>query len=206
MNKQQMIDYLKGHFRYSTMNNWNHGTSYAANVKVHTFVPSELRSNAYELLQVEETYDNIHTIMENFARAHNWEWQAAFNGRSSGYIVLYQGRRIPSNFKSRCSECGQKNFTTTEETGKRCGICGGESRVNFKTPDMRIETSGKGTDEHEDFTEWNIDSLRSRVKLVKEFDRMVEDCKAEFLNLCKTGTVEEETIMIPKKIKVLKIG
>jgi len=33
--KQDMIAYLEGHFRYSTMNSWNGVTSYAHNVKFH---------------------------------------------------------------------------------------------------------------------------------------------------------------------------
>ena len=33
--KEEMIEFLEGHFRYSTANTWNCQTSYAVNVKLH---------------------------------------------------------------------------------------------------------------------------------------------------------------------------
>ena len=32
--REQMVEFLAGHFRYNTMNSWNRGTSYANRVKV----------------------------------------------------------------------------------------------------------------------------------------------------------------------------
>lgn len=33
--RREMTDYLRNHFRYSTMNSWNHATSYACNLKIY---------------------------------------------------------------------------------------------------------------------------------------------------------------------------
>jgi hypothetical protein len=41
--------------------------------------------------------------------------------------------------KSVCQECGQRNFTTVEETGNKCGKCGKAARVN---KDFYSETRG----------------------------------------------------------------
>ena len=35
--KKSMVDFLKKHFRYDTMNSWNRSTSYANNIKLHNF-------------------------------------------------------------------------------------------------------------------------------------------------------------------------
>lgn len=43
---KDMIDYLKNHFRYDTMNSWNRATSYANNVKIHRVIPNELQDKA----------------------------------------------------------------------------------------------------------------------------------------------------------------
>lgn len=204
MKRQEMIDFLKNHFRYSTMNSWNGETSYAANVKIRQFVPRELLDNGYSLLEVEDTQFQIGDILRSFDIEHGHKWQAGFNGRSSGYIVLYQGGKEPSGYKSRCTSCRQLNYRTVEESGKQCGVCHKQERENITPEHMRVFSTGKGTDHGEDFAEWDIQSIRDRVKLVKEFDDMVEDCKASFIEMCKNYTVEEEIIMVPKKIKVLK--
>jgi len=41
---KDMIDYLKNHFRYNTMNSWNRSTSYANNLKIYKVIPKELRT------------------------------------------------------------------------------------------------------------------------------------------------------------------
>jgi hypothetical protein len=107
-----MIEYLAGHFRYDVMNSWNAATSYARNVKIHKlrFPDNASRNNAYDLLHTPEAFHEVHSIMEAFGLAHDWQWQAAFNGKSSGYIVLYQGGIRQTDHKSVCTSCGQRNF------------------------------------------------------------------------------------------------
>ena len=91
--KKDMVEFLKNHFRYDTMNFCNESTSYAARVKIYDFVPSKLWDKAYELIEQGDVYDAINDELEAFAENHNHKWQIAFNGRSGGYLVLIQGGR-----------------------------------------------------------------------------------------------------------------
>lgn len=204
MNKKQMIEYLTNHFKYNTMNSWNQSTSYAANVKIRNFVPRDLMDKAYAILEQGEVFDNISDLIEGFDTAHGHTYQVGFNGRSGGYLVLYQGGAKDSGYKSFCNGCGQKNYTTIEKT-TLCGACGEYARIDYETPPKEVYTTpGKSLDQGEDFLEWDVYSLKQRVKLVKEFDKLVKDCKKEFIYFCKSFTVKEETIQVPKKIKVLE--
>ena len=102
--RRDMVDFLTNHFRYDTMNSWNQNSSYANCVKIHNLgLLSTQIDKAYELLNMEETYDNINWLLDEFAEKHNYAWQVGFNGRSSGYLVLYQGGRKTLDYKSRCN-------------------------------------------------------------------------------------------------------
>jgi ribosomal protein L37E len=203
--KKEMIDFLAGHFRYNTANGWNRASSYAANVKINRFVPNELIDKAYEMLELPETFDGINFQIKEFGRAHDWRWQVGFNGRSGGYLVLYSGEAKPSDYKSFCNRCGQRNFSTVKATGNRCGACGEPSRVDYEKAPLQISTSSKDIDGDADFSDWSFEALRARVKLVKEFDELVENCKAEFIEICKTCNVVEEEILVTKKVKRLEV-
>ena len=64
-------------------------------------------------------------------RDSNYLWQAGMNGRSGGYLVLYQGEKRPSGYKSYCANCGQKNYRLAAGGNCTCGVCGRPTRVNF---------------------------------------------------------------------------
>ncbi len=257
-----MIAYLEGHFRYNTMNSWNAAHSYAAKVKVQclTFPSSEARNRAYDLVQTDEAMWDVNSIMQDFAEDHNYEWQAGFNGRSGGYIVLYQGRRKKSEHKSVCTNCGQRNFRSilsaptnkeeelrnyyadhqcwvtevylrepavqaiglpgadvvrlingwkrTEElkwalTNNVCGVCHQPTRINHEMYET-FTYAGRGTDMGEDFGSWDTYSLKSRVKLVMEFDRMVEQCIAAFVSFCVNHESVEQEYKVTKTRLVAK--
>jgi len=68
----------------------------------------------------------------------------------------------------------------------------------------RNDYPGQGFDIHEDFGQWDMDSLRSRVKLVQSFDSMVDAVRDVLVNLCDHYTVVDETVMVQKIVKVLK--
>lgn len=193
--RKAMVDFLTNHFRYDTMNSWNYSSSYAHCVKVHSLgLTGEQVDKAYELLDMTEAYDNINWLLEEFAKEHNYAWQVGFNGRSGGYLVLYQGGRKALDYKSRCTHCGQLNYKTIEETGNaKCGRCGAEARVNLTQPIMKSFTyPGRGTDMCEDFEGWDMYSLKERVKLVQEFDELCDECLAEFVWLIDNSEIEEE--------------
>ena len=193
--RKDMVEFLTNHFRYSTMNSWNQSTSYAHNVKIHSLgLTSEQMHKAYELINMDEAYCNINDLIDEFDRSHNYAWQVGFNGRSGGYLVLYQGGRKALDYKSRCTHCGQLNYRTVEETkGAKCGRCGAEARVDLIKPIMQSFTySGRGTDMDEDFEDWDMYSLKERVKLVQEFDELCDKCLAELVWLIDNAEIEEE--------------
>jgi len=140
--REEMIAFLRGHFRYYTMNSWNRSTSYARNVKIHNLgLSREQESRAYDLIYVEDTFLEINERIREFSEENGYRYQACFNGRSSGYMVLTQGGKIPSGYESFCTECGQLNYkkvlapAETPEDKVRNYI-----RVkNWWTPDVYIE-------------------------------------------------------------------
>lgn len=193
--RKDMVEFLTNHFRYNTANSWNASTSYAHRVKIHSLgLTSSQIAKAYELIDIEETYDNINYLLRRFATEHNYAWQVGFNGRSGGYLVLYQGGIKALDYKSRCTNCGQLNYKTVEETkSARCGRCGADTRINLTKPIMEAFTySGRDTDMGEDFEDWDIYSLRERVKLVQEFDDLCDRCLEEFVYLIDNAEIEEE--------------
>ena len=53
--RHKMTDYLRNHFRYSTMNSWNHATSYACNLKIYRLgLEPEIESKLYDMLDTQE--------------------------------------------------------------------------------------------------------------------------------------------------------
>lgn len=153
-----------------------------------------------------EFYDRLHLFFYEFGNRHNFIWQAGFNGRSGGYIVLYQGYAKQSSYKSFCTSCGQRNYKTVEETGNcKCGRCGKDSRVNYQVPPMEYGTyPGRSTDTGEDFEDWDIYSLRERVKLVQDFDRFCDDVLSEVRNILDNFEVDEDIVYVPQTVKRLR--
>lgn len=91
--KKAMISYLESHLKYSTMNSWNRTQSYANNIKIYNLgLPKDLEDKFYiatsdnvEFLEFTWLIDDM---KEEFAK--EWGYYPGFNGRSGGYLVLYQ--------------------------------------------------------------------------------------------------------------------
>ena len=203
-----MIAFLKNHFRYDTMNSWNRSTSYANNIKLYNIEkPSDVDDDIWcEMLGVTEWQEKLSDLLEDFGRAHEWRWQAGVNGRSGGYVVLYQGGIKPSGYQSYCTHCGQRNYQEVPE-GKKgvCGRCESRSRVNFAKTHMQVFTwPGKDVDMGEDFHGWEVSQLRERVKLVQEFDQLCDSIVIEYIDTVRNYRITEEEIYVPKTIKVLE--
>lgn len=204
--RKDMIAFLSNHFRYETANSWNVSHSYAVKIKVHSLnLTDEERGRVYEALDAQDCYEEsgfLH-ILRQFDKSHAHRWQIGANGRSGGYAVLYQGGQKPSEYKSRCTNCGQLNYQTCTPESNRCGRCNQNTRVNLSEPLMQTFTyPGKGTDMEQDYEDWTTDALRDRVNLVWEFDQAVEDACHAFLDWAMTHTVQERTVYVPKKINV----
>ena len=203
--RSAMTDYLASHFRYPTMNSWNRSTSYACNLKIYNLgLDRDIEDKLFDMTYIPEFYDRLHGLIEAFGRNHHYEWQAGWNGRSGGYLVLYQGEVRPSKYRSYCTRCGQKNYRSVAETGARCGVCNKETRVDYDTPPMLITAfPGRGTDMDEDFEDWTLEELRQRTKLVQKFDQLADDIVSEAVHIAETHTVEEQTVFIPTRELVL---
>lgn len=202
--RKAMIDFLQGHFRYDTMSSWNKATSYANKVKIWDVIPSELRDKAFQVMETGDAYDGINMAIDEWARKYDYKWQAGFNGRSGGYLVMYQGGQRPSQHKSYCTKCYQKNFTPIEETGTKCGACGAEARRNYDKPLMEtFSYPGKGLDMDRDYSEWDTQALMARVALVQDFDKLCDAVVTEFISLCESYDVEDEEYTVKKTRRVL---
>ena len=200
-----MTEFLINHFRYPTMNSWNLSQSYACNLKIHKLgLNSEITDKLFDMIGTQEFFYGINDLINEFGREHNYRWQAGFNGRSGGYLVLYQGETKYSDYKSYCPACGQKNFKSIVESGNICGRCKSPTRVDYIKPPMQINTfPGRGTDDDEDFADWDMYELKERVKLVQEFDSLADSIVQHAIDYARNYVVEEEEILIPKTQKVL---
>ena len=203
--RRAMVEYLGNHFRYDTMNSWNNPTSYACNMKIYNLgLEQHTADKLYDLIQTDGFYHTISDLIYDFSAAHNFMWQAGFNGRSGGYLVLYRGGRKPSGYKSYCAGCGQKNYKSVTEIGNVCGRCGEPARMDFSQAHMSIHTfPGQSVDENENFEEWDMQSLRSRVELVQEFDALADAIAAEAVCTAENYEAREETIYVPQTRMVM---
>ncbi|HML73173.1 MAG TPA: hypothetical protein PKB02_01630 [Anaerohalosphaeraceae bacterium] len=204
----EMIEFLKKHLRYHSMNSWNRSTSYANNIKLHNVdKPDDIDSDTWwEMYKITTWQEKLSDLLEEFGRNHNWLWQAGINGRSGGYVVLYQGGIKPSGYKSYCTHCGQKNYQAVPEGQKgACGRCGAKERINFKQTHMQVFTwPGKDVDMGEDFHNWGLFELKERVELVQELDRLCDSIVETFVDTCRSYRIVEEEIFVPKTIKMLE--
>ena len=202
--KVEMIRFLKGHFRYDTMSSWNASTTYAVRQKVnHLGLTMDQSDAVYAMLDVEDAYDEsgYAGVLEAFAVRHDYRYQIFSNGRSSGYLVLIQGERKPSQYKSACTNCGQRNCSEATEESKRCGRCGEDARINQKMYDT-VSFPGRNIDMEEDFEGWDKYSLAQRVDLVWDFDKTCATAIKCYVDYACAHKVVEETVMVPRKIKV----
>lgn len=203
--RTEMTDFLQNHFRYNTMNSWNNSTSYACNLKVYRLgLTSEIENKLYDMVCVQGFFDALKPLMDAFAEAHNYRWQAGMNGRSGGYLVLYQGETKLSQYKSYCTCCGQRNYRIALDGDNTCGVCRQPSRINYQKPPKEILVyPGRGTDYGEDFEDWSMDELRERVRLVQELDQLGDAMVDRAVWLANNYTVEEEEYFEPRTGKVL---
>ena len=113
--RKEMMAYLEGHFRYDTMNSWNRSTSYAVNVKMGriSFPDRDTENAAYDWVFYHEEFNSpleaAKDVLREFTQ-RNCDWGIGFNGRSSGYLVLYRVDRKRLDYRSRCIQCGQLNY------------------------------------------------------------------------------------------------
>ena len=86
-NTKSMFNFLNEHFMYDTMNSWNGLKSIANNVKVYNL---NLEGDEWEALAALErdNYFAVNSMIEDWEYDHKG-YRVGFNGRSGGYLVLY---------------------------------------------------------------------------------------------------------------------
>ena len=86
-NNKACFEFLANHFEYDTMNSWNGLTSIANNVKLYNI--SEIKDCGEALKALEEDeYFSINQAIKDWEDDHPG-YKVGFNGRSGGYLVLY---------------------------------------------------------------------------------------------------------------------
>jgi hypothetical protein len=91
-----MFEFINNHFRYYTANSWNRGRSIANNVKIYNLGLSGDHWTALTFLQ-DDDYFVVNMMIEDWETEHRG-YKVGFNGRSGGYLVLYNatgGSAIP---------------------------------------------------------------------------------------------------------------
>lgn len=92
--REEMVEFLKNHFRYNTANSWNKSMSYARDVKIYNIGLSEnLEGKALDLI-CEDGFNELvaclyDPLVEQFEDETLEDYTIGFNGRSDGYLVLY---------------------------------------------------------------------------------------------------------------------
>lgn len=89
-NAKQMFNFLKDHYQYYTMNSWNGLKSIAHNVKVYNLKLSGNCYNALTFLQ-DDDYFTVNLMISDWEDEHRG-YKVGFNGRSGGYLVLYNDK------------------------------------------------------------------------------------------------------------------
>lgn len=204
--RKAMTGFLQNHFRYSTANSWNCSTSYANDIKIYNLgLSKDIADRLWDMLECDKIYERFHELMEDFGQKYNWRWQAGINGRSGGYLVLYQGETETSQYHSICRFCGQKNYQSVKETGNDiCGRCGDHGQVDLTVSQPRIIMyPGRSTDMDEDFEDWSMTELRDRVALVQEFDKLTDRIISKAVWFAENSRVQEEKYCVPATRKVL---
>lgn len=161
-NDKQMFNFLKDHFRYATMNSWNGVYSIANNVKLYKLGLSGDWCTAMNLLNSGE-YDTINWMIKDWEREHPG-YTVGFNGRSGGYLVLYnednRGDALP------CSITDNDDYSQYKEWCRYYGYTVKENRFE----------------------------LQMFTKLVRDFDKLCDDLRAyvDELSQLKFEVVEME--------------
>lgn len=200
--KKEMIGFLAEHFRYHTMNSWNGATSYARCIKIYKLgLDPETERRCFDMLEIPEAFDDFSAILHEFAIRHDYGWQIGQNGRSGGYLVLYQGGKKDPGYKTRCNTC---RIPTWYEGKRPCHVSGCKGKLEpLTTPLWQSFTyAGRGIDDGGDYESMSHEDLGRRVILVRDFDRTCESAVKAFVDYAKSHRVEEEEILVPKTVRV----
>lgn len=204
-NREEMLAFLKNHEVY------DHPIAHYANcIKIHQLgYPSEIADKLYDFLDCPDDADEfIHERLRAFGKEHGWRYQAWQGGRLGGWLILYTGELVPTQYRSVCTNCGQKNFRTIEETKNNvCGLCGEPARRNIRPDEPMAKEIRTHWGEYIDMSELDSldnDELKDRVHILQQFDLLTDQIVKDAAELAKECEVTEETIWIPQTVKRIR--
>ena len=102
-NDKQMFNFLKDHFQYYTMNSWNRSKSIANNVKLYKLGLSGDWTIVLDFLNNDD-YLTVNGMIDEWQYEHPG-YVVGFNGRSGGYLVLYNADNNSSVLPDDIDEC-----------------------------------------------------------------------------------------------------
>lgn len=150
-NTKQMWNFLKNHYTYYTMNSWNVTRSIANNVKLYKLNLSGDWYTALQFLSDEADVGGLQYLIRELCddfEAEFSNYEVGFNGRSGGYLVLYQ----KGNNKSALPDFVD-NYDTYE--------------------DFKSEIRGYYGDRVKDY----LRELRDMVRVVRAFDLLCDQLR-----------------------------
>ena len=147
-NTKSMWNFLKEHFTYSTMNSWNRQESIAHNVKLYNLNLDGDWTNVIKYLVDTGDCGGLQMLIADeliaFDEEHYPNYRVGFNGRSNGYLVLYNSE----NNRSVLPEC----------------VAYYGSYEDFKNENKACR---------ERLSDYNYE-LRQAVELVRDFDKLCD--------------------------------
>ncbi len=201
--REQMVDYLSTHFRYNTMNSWNLSESWANNMKVHRCIPSVFQANVFEMMETDEFYEEINWLLSDYSENNNHTLQAGFNGRSGGYLVMYEGK---VEWKTLFTFEGSNKESDYEdgygwmgmEEAKRKGLFNKKIRYISSYPGRSVDNYDR--EDYEGMMLWELVQITEKVQ---NFDKLCDDIRELTINMAKSFEVVEEEYTVVKTRKVL---
>ena len=164
-----MTDFLVNHFRYDTMHSWNCATSWANNLKIYQVIPSDLQDKVYQMIETDNFYHEINYLISEYGLSNDYRFQAGFNGRSCGYLVMYSGYEEVKQFNGR---------TVTQL---------------HTYPGRSVDSYYES-----DYEDMSLDEIRSIVSRVQEFDTLCDDIIALVIDLARETEIETVTYQVEK--------
>ena len=116
--EKSMWHFLKNHFTYSTMNSWNGMKSIAHNVKLYNLKLDGDWTVALQFLHDEMDTGCLQLFIDDEIREFSREnpgYVVGFNGRSGGYLVLYNS----DNYRTILPDCVEQ-YDTYEDFKLDC--------------------------------------------------------------------------------------
>lgn len=110
---KECFEFLTNHFTYDTLSSWNGLRSIANNVKIYNLAGIDL-TEALEALE-EDNYLSVNDTIRWWEEDHPG-YRVGFNGRSGGYLVLYNSDNHGHCFKGIAnSPCEYDSYESWKE-------------------------------------------------------------------------------------------